>query len=532
MRWGGFFGSDGAATGTIDIDVRKPPDFPLVRGYTLPMTLNRKSCYAAVTSRDARFDGRFFTAVHTTGIYCRPVCPAPAPLLKNVEFYSCAAAAEEAGFRPCRRCRPESSPGTPAWAGTSTTVSRAMNLIAEGALDSEGGARALAERLGLGERHLRRLFLEHLGTTPGAIARTRRAHFARQLIDETDMPMTRVALSAGYSSVRRFNEAIKSTFGFPPRELRRKSTCRGGGGRGLKQSNNGGIDCPIALTLPYRPPFDWEEIIRFFGPRVTPGVEEVGDEFYRRTITMEGGGAVIEVVRSESNNCLILTLPAPTVEMPAILARVRRLFDLGADPLAIGRHLGKDKRLARLVELRPGIRLPGGYDRFEMAVRAIAGQQISVKGATTLTGRLAEQFGEAIETPHTQLNRLFPKPAELVDAPIESIGMPGKRAGTIRELSRRVGGGEIDLDAPQAPEELMEALQRIPGIGEWTAEYIAMRALPSPNAFPAGDLGIRKALVSRGRDLKQLTGARAREIARPWQPWRAYAVMHLWRSLS
>lgn len=484
------------------------------------MTLDRKSCYAAVRSRDARFDGRFFTAVQTTGIYCRPICPAPAPLLKNVEFYACAAAAEEAGFRPCRRCRPETSPGTPAWIGTSATVSRAMSLIAEGALDCGGGANDLAERLGVGERHLRRLFLEHLGTTPGAIARTRRAHFARRLIDETDMPMTRVALSAGYSSVRQFNDAIKSKFGAPPGELRRKAP---GGKR---------EEGTLALKLPYRPPFSWNEMVRFLGPRVTPGVEEVGEEFYRRTITVEGRGAAIEVNRSKEGSFLILTLPAPGRELPAIVERVRRLFDLSADPLAIGKHLSRDERLTKLVRRRPGLRLPGGYDRFEVAVRAIAGQQVSVKGATTLTGRLAEQFGEKIDTPFDRLNRLFPTPEALVEAKIESIGMPGRRAETIRELSRRAGSGEIDLDAPAAPEKLMEALRRIPGIGEWTAEYIAMRALPSPDAFPADDLGIRKALAPENSRNRPITGARAKEIARPWKPWRAYAVMHLWRSLS
>ncbi len=481
------------------------------------MTLDRKSCYGALKSRDARFDGRFFTAVKTTGIYCRPICPAIAPKLKNVQFYHCAAAAEGAGYRPCRRCRPETSPGTPAWIGTSASVSRAINLIAEGALDGDGCTESLADRLGIGERHLRRLFLEHLGTTPGAIARTRRVHFARRLIDETNLPMIEVALSAGFSSVRRFNEAIKSTFGAPPGELRKKTAS-------LRPGEGG-----LSLTLPYRPPFDWKEFMRFLAPRVTPGVEEAGDNIYRRTITVDGRAEVIEVRPSKTRASLVLTLPAPSGDLPSIVERVRRQFDLGADMMVIGEHLVRDRRLAPLVRARPGLRLPGAYDRFEMAVRAILGQQVSVRGATTLAGRLAERFGQAVESPFDNLTRLFPTPAQLQSAKIEKIGMPGKRAEAIRLFARKTESGEIDLDRGGAPEELTAALCAIPGIGEWTAEYVAMRAIPTPDAFPATDLGIRKALSKEG---EKLTGAQAIMIARPWRPWRSYAVMHLWRSLS
>ncbi len=476
------------------------------------------TCYRALTSRDARFDGRFFTGVTTTGIYCRPICPARTPKPQNVRFFTCAAAAEEAGFRPCRRCRPDAAPGTPAWLGTSATVSRALRLIAEGALDGEGIDR-LAARLGVGQRHLRRLFAEHLGTSPGAIASTRRTHFARKLIDETRLPMTAIALDAGFSSVRRFNAAIRATFGRSPTELRRAV-------RSHPEPSSPG---ELLLRLPYRPPFDWGLLTAFLAARAIPGVEAIDRDSYRRTIQVADASGVIEIRPVEHKSYLLLSVRlAGSSGLLQVVEGVRRMFDLGADPLEINRRLAGDPRLASLIAAHPGLRVPGTWDPFELSVRAVLGQQVSVKGATTLAGRLVVEFGTPLSNPSAAgLTHLFPTPAALARADVAKIGLPAARAEAVRLLARAVCDGRLRFDATCDSQQVQDELTVIAGIGPWTAQYVAMRALQEPDAFLPGDLGLRRTLSDNGKpqSASSLVG-----LAERWRPWRAYAVMHLWMS--
>jgi AraC family transcriptional regulator of adaptative response / DNA-3-methyladenine glycosylase II len=475
--------------------------------------LDPQVCERASLARDSRFDGRFFVGVRTTGIYCRPICPVPQPKAQNVRYFLTAAAAAEAGFRPCLRCRPESSPGTPAWQGTSATVARALRLVSEGALDG-GSVERLAVSLGIGPRHLRRLFLRHLGASPLSLAQTRRLHFAKKLIDETAFPMSQVALSAGFGSVRRFNAVIRKVYGRTPGELRRRA--------GRRAEN--GEAC--SLRLGFRPPFDWEALIDFLAPRATPGVEEVTAGRYRRTIQLAGRTGTIDVcpVRDERALRLDICFPDPAGLLP-IVERARRMFDLHADPLAIVDQLRGDKLLAPLVEARPGVRVPGCWDGFELAVRAILGQQVTVKGATTLAGRVATAFGMPLGAVDGGLTVVFPTAERLATADLSNVGLPAARAHAIRELARAVLGGDVIFDGSLDPTTLARRLTAVPGVGDWTAQYVVMRALGDPDAFPATDLGLLQAFAGGTR-------GSARELrvqAERWRPWRAYAAMHLWR---
>jgi AraC family transcriptional regulator of adaptative response / DNA-3-methyladenine glycosylase II len=476
------------------------------------MLFDREVCYQALRSRDRRFDGRFFVAVRTTGIYCRPICPAPTAKMKNVEFYACAAAAEAAGFRPCRRCRPETAPGTPAWIGSSAVVARALRLIREGALDA-GDIENLALRMGIGARQLRRLFEKHLGAAPIAIARARRVHFARILIDQSRLPVTAIAFAAGFRSVRQFNHAVRATFGASPRALRSR---RGGTPPAAD---------PLTLRIPYRPPLDWAGLLAFLSVRGTPGVEVVRDGCYRRTVAIDGAAGAITVEPLPGEPTVLLRIQlAGCAGVLEIVERVRRLFDLDADPLQIASDLGRSRPLRALVKAAPGMRVPGAWDPFEIAVRAILGQQITVRAATTLSGRLAAAFGDPIDC-GDGLTRLFPRADVLAEADLSGIGLPRARAATLRALASAVARGEPVLDASRGYEAVVERLCEIPGIGAWTAQYIAMRALGEPDAFPAGDLGVRKALANGAGPL---SAAAVERLAEPWRPWRAYAVMHLW----
>ncbi len=482
------------------------------------MDLDPDSCYRALRARDARFDGRFFTAVRTTGVYCRPVCPARTPRRENCLFLPCAAAAQEAGFRPCLRCRPEASPGTPAWLGSSTTVSRALRLIGEGALD-EAGVDHLAARLGMGERQLRRLFLQHLGAAPVTVAQTRRVLFAKRLIDETALPMAQVAFGSGFASVRRFNAAIRDTYGRPPRELRRVRTRRD------RKPGHGPADA--TLRLPFRPPFAWNPLRDFLALRATPGVEIVGRNFYRRTVRLDGVVGIVEVRPVPGENHLQARI---RLENPAgliqVVERLRGLFDLTADPVEIASSLRRDPRLRRALRTRPGLRVPGAWDGFELAVRAVLGQQVTVKGATTLAGRLVEAYGEPLPgMGEDGSDRLFPSAEALAGTDLAHIGLPGARAAAIRGLAEAVASDSLRLDGSTGPDETLEKLRSLPGLGEWTAQYIAMRALREPDAFPASDLGLRRALAGRSGPP---TASRVAAIAEAWRPWRAYAAMHLW----
>lgn len=457
------------------------------------MEMDTRAYDRARLARDPRFDGRFFIGVVTTGVYCRPICPA-SPKTANVRYFPSAAAAAEAGFRPCLRCRPEASPGTPAWSGASSTVSRALKLIGESALDG-GGVDELAERLGIGSRHLRRLFLRYLGATPVAVAQTRRVHFAKKLIDETNLAMTQVALASGFGSVRRFNATFQKLYGRSPRELR----------NGHARASERGV---YTFRLGYRPPYDWDSLIAFLAGRAIPGVEFVTPDEYSRTILLDGRQGKIAVRRADGKHSLELQIHYPDpAALFRIVERVRRIFDLGADPAEIDRTLKRDPQLKHRVRQGEGIRVPGCWEPFEMAVRAILGQQISVKGASTLAGRVAEKFGTAGE-----FGRLFPDASALAEADLTTVGLTRQRARTVSELARTIAAGEIALDGTLELEAFEERLTRVPGIGPWTAQYIAMR-LGEPDAFPAGDLHLRKTSTN----------------SEAWRPWRAYAAFYLWR---
>lgn len=474
------------------------------------MELDRLVCDRARRSRDARFDGRFFIAVTSTRIYCRPICPARSPKDANIRYYPTAAAAEVAGCRPCLRCRPEASPGTPAWAGTSSVVSRALRLIGEGALDRESVG-ALSARLGITARHLRRLFRQHVGATPLEVALTRRGHFAKKLLDETALPFAEVAFAAGFGSVRRFNAQIQRTYSRTPSELRRR------------------VDAPEAgryrLSLSYRPPFDWEALMAFLAARATPGVEDVRASRYRRTIAIDGSTGTLEVSHAATRPAIDLEVRFPDSRpLLMIVERVRRMFDLGADPAVIAEHLGNDPLLGPVMKRHPGLRVPGAWDGFELSVRAILGQQVSVAAATTIAGRLARRFGSPVDG-EDGLDRIFPTPGQLAQAPIEEVGVIATRAETIRVLARAVAASTVTFTTGPAAHDLTAVLQSLPGIGPWTAQYIAMRALGEPDAFLPGDLVLRQMAGNcAGRALEERSGR--------WRPWRAYAVMLLWQAAT
>jgi AraC family transcriptional regulator, regulatory protein of adaptative response / DNA-3-methyladenine glycosylase II len=466
----------------------------------------RKTCQAARISRDARFDGKFFVGVKTTRIFCRPVCPARPPKEENVSYYPSAAAALQAGLRPCLRCRPESW-GTAAWNGTSTTVARALRLIHEGKTH-EGGIDQLAERLGIGSRHLRRLFVQHLGATPIAVAQAQRLLAAKKLIDETALPFTTIAIAARYGSIRRFNAAFQTTYGRSPRELRRDR----------KQRPSAG---PITLTLRFRPPYDYDALLEFAAKRAIAGVEHVEGDVYRRTFTLDGQAGWLEV-RPNGANALALKLDfVEPKRLLHVVARVRRMFDLDADPLAINSSLRRDPMLARLVKARPGLRVAGAWDGFELGVRAILGQQVSVAGASTLTARLAAKYGHPLPFQIEGLAYTFPAPEEIADADLV-IGIPGSRAEAIREFAKAVASGALLFEDA---ETCVNGVCAIRGLGPWTAQYIAMRALSDPDAFPAGDL-----VLLRAAGMK--TAAELERRAEHWRPWRAYAAMHLWQGVK
>ncbi len=490
--------------------------------------LEEDRCYRALGARDARFDGRFFVGVLTTGIYCRPICPARTPLRRNVRFYANAAGAAEAGFRPCLRCRPESSPGTPAWRGTSTTIARALRLVAEGALD-RGSVEDLASTLGIGERHLRRLFREQVGASPVTVAQTRRLHFAMKLIDETPLPMTEVALTAGYASLRRFNAAIRETYGTTPSALR-----RGGPPPGVA---TGGRPDVLVLRLGYRAPLALPQLFDFLATRAIPGVERVQLGLYERTVRLDGVPAIVAVRRPRAGRSgarkrgrapfLELCVPIDAARhLARLTAAARRIFDLDADPTAIAAQLRSDPLLAPRIERTRGLRVPGAWDGFELGVRAILGQQVSVAGASTLAGRLVERFGEALPRAIARpgLASLFPSAQRLANADIGAIGMPARRANAIRALARAVTDGVLDLRPEADIEAAREALRALPGVGPWTVEYIAMRALRDPDAFPTGDLVLRRAASSGA----PLTTRALEARSEPWRPWRAYAALALW----
>ena len=474
----------------------------------------RDVCFRAMAAKDARFDGLFFVAVKSTGIYCRPVCPAPPPKRSNVTFHPNAAAATAAGYRPCLRCRPELSPDAFAQV-REDAVRRALALIAEGALQDDG-VDALAARVGLGARQLQRVFLAHVGATPHAVHATRRLLLAKQLLTETSLPATEVALAAGYNSLRRFNAAFLDGCGMPPTAIRRQASAA---------KTPAGT---LALRLGYRPPLDFGLLLRFLAKRAIPGIERVDDDAYLRAIG--NGRAWLRVSAIDGKSELRLELvdlaPGDTKRIPEYVRRVRRMFDLDADLRPVHALFAQDPLLARAIAAHPGLRVPCGWDGFELAVRAVLGQQISVAGATTLARRLVDAWGGHRDGAPAGLDRTFPSPQVLRDAPLETIGLPKTRAATIRALAAAVVDGRLSFDGGQRLEDFVARATALPGIGDWTAQYIAMRGLALPDAFPAGDLVLQQRLAPAGtaRLSERATAARAEA----WRPWRGYAVLHLW----
>jgi AraC family transcriptional regulator of adaptative response / DNA-3-methyladenine glycosylase II len=484
------------------------------------MDMDRTACYRAISTRDARFDGRLFIGVKTTGIYCRPICPARTPKFENVSFYASAAAAQEAGFRPCLRCRPEVSPELAFWRGSSNTVSRALALIESGGLDDDD-VEGLADRLGVGGRQLRRLFRQHLGASPIAVAQTRRVLLAKQLIHETSLPMAEVALASGFNSVRRFNETFRELFGRPPAALRH--------GRDKTRQEAGAL----SVRLAYRPPYDWDAMLSFLGARAIPGVEIVSGDSYSRTIAIGQNCGVISVAPSAKNRIEVQVRFPDMAALPQIIARVRRVFDLAADPDTIAAHLSLDPVLAPLVAARPGLRVPGAWDGFELAVRAIFGQQITVPAATKLLGKLVQGFGDPLPAPIREgdgLSHLFPSAARVARANLATLGMPGARAMAVTSLAGAICADPAIFSRGASLEDAILKLKSLPGIGEWTAQYIAMRELREPDAFPAADIGLLRAMADG--DGRRPSPSELLSRSERWRPWRAYAALHLWATGS
>lgn len=489
------------------------------------MALDRDICYRALRTRDARFDGRFFTAVLTTGIYCRPICPARPPKLDNVVFYPTAAAAQEAGYRPCLRCRPEVSPRFAAWRGTWNSVARALLLIDQGALDS-GDVEQLATRLGMGDRHLRRLFDKHLGAPPIAVAQTRRLQLAKQLLDETTLPAAHIAYASGFGSVRRFNDAMRKTYDRSPTAIRRATR---------RRHVEGAATADVTLKLPFAPPYNWEALVAFLSARAIPGVEHVTPTTYRRAIWHDETPGIIEVRYAPEQSSLMATIRFSRIAtLGVIVDRLRHMFDVGADVAAIATTLSADVALAPAIQRHGGIRIPGAWDGFELAVRAILGQQVTVRAATALAGKLVAQYGIPLDQMANAagdevITHLFPAPQRIAalspETLAQTLGMPRARAGAIAALASAVVDDPTLLLPGGSLEQSIVRLCALPGIGEWTAHYIAMRALREPDAFPATDLALRRALTTDG---VTPTTTQLLQRAEQWRPWRAYAAMYLW----
>jgi len=483
---------------------------------SLSLSLDPESCYAAMLARDARFDGVFFVGVSTTGVYCRPVCTARTPRRDRCSFFRLAAEAEKAGYRACFRCRPELAPGGASIDAVPRLVARALQRIEQGCLN-EASVAALAAELGVTDRHLRRAMEDELGLSPVELAQSRRLAIAKQLLADTRLSVTDVAFAAGFRSVRRFNDLFHRSFGRAPSSLRRPASAGAAAA---------GADAfPLTLRLDFRPPFDWDGLLAFLGPRALPGVESVAAGEYRRVVRLGDRTGLLCVGPDARRPSLRARLtPSLSRDLAAVVSRLRALFDLDARPAAINTYLDRDRLLAPLCRRRPGLRVPGAFDPFETVVRALLGQQVTVRGATTLAGRLVARFGAAL-TPDAMapslsgLTHAFPSPVELASATVEalaSIGLPRARAATLRAVA-----AAFAADDGGDPDHLSGRLRAIPGVGDWTVAYVAMRALHDPDALPAADLGLRRALGG-------ISAGAVRARAAGWSPWRAYAVMHLW----
>ena len=475
------------------------------------------ACEIARLSRDARFDGVFFTAVLSTRIYCRPVCPARAPKAQNVVYYPSAAAAQAQGFRPCLRCRPELAPGNQLWLQGEHLVVRALKLINEGYL-ADHSLEALAERMNVGSRQLRRLFVQHLGAPPMAVHSTQRLLFAKQLLTETDLSITEVAMASGFGSLRRFNAAFAEANHAEPRAFRRSPKAR--------------ADKALVLRLGYRPPYDFTALLGFLQSRALPGIERVDGRSYQRVFGTADAPGWLRISQwpGEQHALQLELRNVEPSQMLGVVTRIRRMFDLDADPLAIARTLSFSPLLAPVIERYPGLRLPGGWDGFEVAVRAVLGQQVSVAAARTLASRIVQRYGIAIEAgAGSGLDRLFPGPQQLVDADLGQLGITQARINTIKGIAGALIDGRVDFAVEQSLERFISRWVQLPGIGEWTAHYIAMRVLKHPDAFPAADLILRREANPGG---SALSTRALQALAESWRPWRAYSVMYLWRAAT
>lgn len=478
--------------------------------------LDPDHCYVAVQSRDQRFDGWFVTAVRTTGIYCRPSCPAITPKRANVDFFPTAAAAQQRGFRACKRCRPDASPGSPEWNTRQDVVARAMRLIADGVVERDGVG-GLARRLGYSERHLNRVFTDELGAGPLAVARAQRAHTARLLVETTSMPLTDAAFAAGFGSVRQFNDTIQQVFATSPSRLR--AVARRVSPVVDAASAAGAVS--VSVRLPVRQPFAAADVMAFIGDRSIPGSESWDGETYRRSLDLPSGHGAVALAAHHDHVAARVDLVAWS-DLAVAVQRIRRLLDLDADPMAVDHALASHPELASFVTSTPGRRAPASVDPFETAVRAIVGQQVSVAGARTVAARIVAAVGEPCNIVG-DVTHLFPTAERLVEAPDSAYSMPAARRDTIRRLATAVADGDVELHVGVDPAVARQQLLALRGIGPWTADYVVMRGLGHPDTFLASDLGVRHALNRLGADV---------DTADAWSPWRSYAVHHLWASLA
>jgi AraC family transcriptional regulator, regulatory protein of adaptative response / DNA-3-methyladenine glycosylase II len=474
------------------------------------MTLDADACFGALAARDPRFDGKFLVGVRTTGVYCRPVCPARTPRRDRCEFFERAAEAERQGYRACFRCRPELAPGGAGVDAVPRLVASAVSRIDEGYLNG-ASVDDLAASLGVSARHLRRAVASELGVSIVDLAQTRRMALAKQLLQDSSLSMAEVALAAGFRSVRRFNALFRARFGRAPSAIRRAHGAEGAGA--------------LVLRLDHRPPLDWESMVSFLAGRCTAGVEQIEGSTYRRTVRVAGHTGWVSVTRDPRHSALRAeaSLSLASVLLP-LVTRLRALFDLDAEPVAVAAALRRDPVLAPSVRVNPGLRVTGAFDPFETAVRVVLGQQVSVRAATTVAGRVAAALGEKVETPFPGLDRLPPTPEAVLSAGedrLARIGMPGARARTLLALAGAVAAGDLPLVRGADPDAIRDRMLALPGVGPWTANLVAMRALGAPDAFPAGDLGVLRALGTR-------SAREAEARAEAWRPWRAYAAMHLW----
>jgi AraC family transcriptional regulator of adaptative response / DNA-3-methyladenine glycosylase II len=506
------------------VRVRNPPVLSLAACQDEIVLEDFDSCYRAVQSRDARFDGWFYTAVRTTGIYCRPSCPAITPKPENVHFYPTAAAAQQAGFRACLRCRPDASPGSPEWLGRADVAARAVRLILDGAVDREGVS-GLARRLGYSERQLHRVLLAEVGTGALSLARAQRAQTARLLLQTTDVPITQVAFGAGFASVRQFNDTVRAIFARTPSELRRQA-------RRPDPVTAGPLQA-IVLRLAHRRPLAAGPLLQFLGMRAIPGVESFDGTAYRRALRLPNGDGSVTLRAEPADGGIRAVFELEDLrDLTAAISRCRHLLNLDADPVAVDGVLGADPLLGPLVARTPGLRMPGSADGFELAVRAVVGQQVSIAAARTVAGRLVRAAGRPLRSPTLPVTHTFPSPealGELARRRPAVFAMPASRRKTLAALAAALAGGELSIDPGAEPEQVRAGLLALPGVGPWTAGYVAMRALGDPDAFLPGDLGVRHALGALGGP-GDARGAAA--LAERWRPWRAYAVAHLWASLG